>query len=128
MNDDPGDEGDEHDRDGGLEGDPIAEALERTRRLPPTAIAAVFRRYGRPLAVAVDPAAPDEPRAELQLPDGAAAVVRVLSLRMPVDVIGNHWFVMETPGDPELLAVPGPLFAAALAALSRAAVAAATED
>jgi hypothetical protein len=102
-----------------LDGDPIAEALERTRRLPPAAIAAVFQRYGHPLDVSLEPLAADEPHAALTLPDGAQAAVRVASLRMPVDVIANHWFVLEVAGVEERLAVPGPLFAAALAALSR---------
>jgi hypothetical protein len=111
----------ERDQDDRLDGDPIAEALERTRRLPVAAVAAVFRRYGRPLAIAIDALAPGDPRADLLLPDGHPATVRVVALRMPVDVIANHWFVLEVAGEPDPWAVPGPLFAAALAALSRAA-------
>jgi hypothetical protein len=107
------------DDEGALAGDPVAEALERARTLPPEAVAAVFRRYGRPLAVELAPLAPDEPRADLALEGGAAGSVRVVELRMPVDVIANHWFVLEVPGEEDRLAVAGPLFAAALAALAR---------
>jgi hypothetical protein len=105
--------------DDDLSGDPIAEAFERAQRLPPAAVEALFRRYGRPLAVPIDPLGDGEPRVDLMLADGALASVRVVELRMPVDVIANHWFVLDDGGE-EPLAVPGPLFAAALAALARA--------
>jgi len=62
----------------------------------------------------------DDQRAELALPDGGAATVRVLQVRTQVDVIANDYFVLERPGE-DALAVPGPLFAGALAALARAA-------
>jgi hypothetical protein len=103
----------------------IEEALALARELPADAVAAVFRRYGKPLdARALLPPADDEPpvddapRAELRLDDGRAATVRALAVRTAVDVIANDWFVLDGAGD-EPLAMPGPLFAAALAALSR---------
>ncbi|HZS42384.1 MAG TPA: hypothetical protein VFF06_36390 [Polyangia bacterium] len=97
--------------------DAIDEVLERARRLPADAVAAVFRRYGKPLEVALPAAADDDRRAELAFAAGTAAAVRAVEVRTRVDVIGNHWFVLESSGD-EPLAMPGPLLAAALAALS----------
>jgi hypothetical protein len=102
----------------GDEPDAIEEALALARRLPAAAIAALFHRYGKPLAAPLPPPAPDDQRVELTLDDGSAAAVRALEVRTPVDVIANHWFVLEPQGK-EPLAIPGPLFAAALAALSR---------
>lgn len=102
------------------EPDAIAEVLARARQLPPDAVAALFRRYGRPLAVELPPAAPDDRAVELALPDGAIATVRLLQVRTAVDVIANDWFVLAAPAA-EPLAIAGPLFAAALAALARAA-------
>ncbi len=99
--------------------DAIEEALALARRLPVKAVTTLFERYGKPLAVDVPPLEPDDQRAELALEDGSTATVRALQVRLPVDVIGNDWFVLETAGA-EPLAMPGPLFAAALAALSRA--------
>ena len=69
------------------------------------------------------PAEADDQRAELARPDGGAApaIVRVLQVRGYGDVIPNDYFVLERPGagDEDALAVPGPLFAAALRALAR---------
>ena len=81
---------------------------------------AIFNRYGKPLAVAMPPDAADDQRALLALPEGGAASVRVLQVRTPVDVIANDYFVLERAGE-DGLAVEGPLFAAALEALARAA-------
>ena len=82
---------------------------------------AIFSRYGKPLAVPMPPEAADDQRALLALPGGGAAGVRVLQVRAQVDVIANDYFVLEPRGDGDALAVPGPLFAAALQALARAA-------
>jgi hypothetical protein len=101
------------------EPDAIEEALALARRLPGRVVAAVFQRYGKPLAEEPPPVEPDDRRAELTLDDGAIAIVRALEVRTQVDVIGNDWFVLEAAGA-ETLALPGPLFAASLAALSRA--------
>jgi hypothetical protein len=91
--------------------DPIVEVLDRARRLPVEVVAKVFDRYGRPLA---------DDRAELepvvQLADGTQ--LGRLRHRAPVDVIANDHFVLVAPGQPAL-AMPGPLFAAAIAALDR---------
>ncbi len=113
--------------------DPVADALAIAQELPARAVAALFERYGKPLAVELPAFAPGDPHAEwlldepssadLSHPDargGASARVRALQFRMPMDVIGNDWFVLEVAGR-EPLAMPGPLFAAAVAALSRAA-------
>jgi hypothetical protein len=101
----------------------------RVAAMPPDAVLAIFRRYGRPLAVAMPPAAADDQRAVLALPaatpaDGprtptASATVRVLQVMGYGDVIPNDYFVLETPGE-EPVAVAGPFFAAALEALARA--------
>ena len=99
------------------EGDPVREALALTRAMPPATISGLFARYGKPLAL--PPGPPDDDAVALTLDDGRAATVRRLRLRMPVDVIGNDWFILETAGA-AALAIPGPLFAAALAALARA--------
>jgi hypothetical protein len=93
--------------------DPIAEALEIVRRLPAAAVGGVFARYGKPLAIELPPLGDQDLRAVVE-----GATVRAVRLRMPVDVIGNDWFVMEREGE-EPLAIPGPLFAAAVAALAR---------
>ena len=87
--------------------------------MPPDAVLAVFRRYGRPLAVAMPPAAGDDQRAVLEWPAGALATVRVLQVMGYGDVIPNDYFVLELV-DEEPLAVAGPFFAAALEALARA--------
>jgi len=106
------------DDDDGL--DAIDEALARARALPPTVVASLFARYGRPLAAPPPLLGADERRLPLAADGLAAAIVRVVSVRTAVDVIANDWFVLEADGA-EPLAVAGPLFAAALAALTRAA-------
>lgn len=90
--------------------DPIVEALDRCAALPPEAVEALFARYGRPLA---EPPVLDPVRI---LGDGEGRL-GLLSYRAPVDVIANDHFVLERRG--EALAMPGPLFAAAVAALTR---------
>ena len=80
---------------------------------------AVFRRYGKPLAVTMPALAGDDQRAELALPGGGAARVRVLQVRGYGDVIPNDYFVLEREGD-DALAVAGPMFSGALEALARA--------
>jgi len=97
--------------------------------MPPAAVLAIFRRYGRPLAVAMPPAATDDQRAILEWPAGTqaegggapvtSATVRVLQVMGYGDVIPNDYFVLETAGE-EPVAVAGPFFAAALEALARA--------
>jgi hypothetical protein len=96
--------------------------------MPPDAVLAIFRRYGRPLAVAMPPPAADDQRAILEWPagagdpgpgPGATATVRVLQVMGYGDVIPNDYFVLESTGE-EPLAVVGPFFAAALEALARA--------
>jgi len=97
--------------------------------MPPDAVLAIFRRYGRPLAVEMPPPAPDDQRAVLEWPVGApaeggrapvtSATVRVLQVMGYGDVIPNDYFVLEMAGE-EPLAVTGPFFAAALEALARA--------
>lgn len=107
------------DDDGASGLDAIDEALATAQALPATAVAALFTRYGKPLAEAPPPLAADERHLPLAGDGLAGAIVRVLSVRTAVDVIGNDWFVLEAVGA-EPLAVAGPLFAAALAALLRA--------
>lgn len=102
------------------EADPIDEVLALALTIPARAIVVVFQRYGKPLADPLPPAEAEDQRAELVLEDGAAAALRVLNARTPVDVIGNDWFILEAPGA-EPLAIPAPLFASAVAALARAA-------
>jgi hypothetical protein len=103
----------------------------RVAALPPDAVVAVFRRYGRPLAVAMPAPAADDQRAVLEwaagapatggpAPGSAAATVRVLQVMGYGDVIPNDYFVLEMTGE-EPVAVAGPFFAAALEALARAA-------
>ena len=87
--------------------------------MPPDAVLAIFRRYGRPLAVAMPPPAADDQRAVLESPPGAPATVRVLQVMGYGDVIPNDYFVLELVGE-EPVAVAGPFFAAALEALARA--------
>jgi hypothetical protein len=93
--------------------------------MPPDTVLAVFRRYGRPLAVAMPAPAGDDQRAVLERSggapaDGGSATVRVLQVMGYGDVIPNDYFVLEAAGE-EPLAVAGPFFAAALEALARAA-------
>lgn len=96
--------------------DAVAATLALARALPAELVLALFRRYGRPLDVMLPPVADDDARVRL----GDDATLRRVALRMPVDVIANDWFVLERAGA-EPLAVAGPLFAAALQALARAA-------
>ncbi len=89
--------------------------------MPPDAVLAIFRRYGRPLAVAMPAPAPDDQRAVVTFPaEGPPATVRVLQVMGYGDVIPNDYFVLEVAGE-EPVAVAGPFFAAALEALARAA-------
>ena len=81
---------------------------------------AVFRRYGKPLAVAMPPVAADDQRAELAVPGGGSARVRVLQVRGYGDVIANDYFALER-ADEDTLIVAGAMFSGALAALARAA-------
>lgn len=82
----------------------------------PEALLAIFRRYGRPLDVAIPTPAADDQRHVLEAP---GAVVRVLQVRGYGDVITNDYFVLEPRGG-DAVAVSGPFFAAALEALARA--------
>ena len=101
-------------------GDPRAEVLAALQALPAAAVEALFARYGKPLAVELEPAQDGEPAAEVARSEGGTARVRAARIRMPVDVIANDWFVWEVR-EAEPLAIPGPLFAAAVAALGRVA-------
>ena len=98
--------------------DAIGEALAQAGTLPAATVAALFARYGRPLQEAPPPLVAGERHLPLAADGLGAAVVRVINVRTAVDVIGNDWFVLEAIGA-EPLAVAGPLFAAALAALTR---------
>jgi hypothetical protein len=100
--------------------DSLPRTFARIAAMPPEAVRAIFRRYGRPLAVEMPAAAADDRRAVLELPTGAAATVRVLQVMGYGDVIPNDYFVLESAGE-DPLAVAGPFFAAALEALARAA-------
>ena len=85
---------------------------EEERLLPPGALPALFARYGRPLDDGLEPEA-----GGLDLDGGAR--LAPLAHRSPVDVLANHHFVLVRPaGAP--LAIPAPLFVAALAALAAA--------
>jgi hypothetical protein len=97
----------------------------RVAAMPAEAVVAIFRRYGRPLAVKMPAPAADDQRAVLAWPgsEGAPqppATVRVLQVMGYGDVIPNDYFVLELAGE-EPLAVAGPFFGAALEALARAA-------
>jgi hypothetical protein len=83
-------------------------------------VLAVFRRYGKPLAVPMPPVEADDQRAELAVAGGGAARVRVLQVRGYGDVIPNDYFVLER-GDEDPVAVAGPMFSGAIEALARAA-------
>jgi hypothetical protein len=91
----------------------VAATLEQAGALPAELVLAVLRRYGRPLEMPPPPPAADDKLVTL---DGAT--LRRVRLRLPVDVIANDWFVLERAGETPL-AVPGPLFAAALTAVAR---------
>jgi hypothetical protein len=101
-------------------GDPRAEVLAALQALPAAAVEALFGRYGKPLAVELEPARDGEPVAEVVRAQGGTARVRTARIRVPVDVIANDWFVWEVAGE-DPVAIPGPLFAAAVAALGRVA-------
>ena len=88
--------------------------------MSPTAVLAIFKRYGRPLAVDMPAPAADDQRAVLEQPEGGPATVRVLQVRGYGDVIPNDYFVLEPPDGPAV-AVSAPFFASALEALARAA-------
>jgi hypothetical protein len=95
--------------------DPIAQALAECAALSVADVLALFERYARPLAdpdLVLDPV--------VTLADGETRVGR-LRHRAPVDVIANDHFVLVSP-DAEPRAMPGPLFAAAVAALTRRAL------
>lgn len=98
----------------------LPRTFARVAAMPPDAVLAIFRRYGRPLAVEMPAAAPDDQRARLERPDGSPGTVRVLQVMGYGDVIPNDYFVLEAVGE-DPLAVAGPFFAAALEALARAA-------
>ena len=91
--------------------------------MPPDAVLAIFRRYGRPLAGRDAAAAADDQRAVAGVARRrapvASATVRVLQVMGYGDVIPNDYFVLEAAGE-EPVAVAGPFFAAALEALARA--------
>jgi len=96
----------------------IEEALARAAMLPGPTLAALFARYGRPLDETLPPAHADEPRLDVAVAADVVATVRAINVRTMVDVIGNDWFVFEAP-HADALAMPGPLFASAVAALTR---------
>lgn len=98
----------------------LPRTFARVAALPPDAVLAIFRRYGRPLAVEMPVAAPDDRRATLERPGSGPATVRVLQVMGYGDVIPNDYFVLELDGETPV-AVAGPFFAAALEALARAA-------
>ena len=99
----------------------MEETFAQIAAVPPQAVLGIFGRYGKPLAVAMPALAADDQQALLSVPgDDAAARVRVLQVLGYGDVIPNDYFVLER-GAAEAVAVPGPLFSAALGALARAA-------
>lgn len=85
--------------------------------LPPAAVPAVFRRYGRPLDEQV--VLPQEVFLEVPLPAGTARL-RPLRFRPLGHVEPLDYLVLERSGA-EPLAAPAPLVAAALRALAAAA-------
>ena len=87
------------------------ELLARAQALPAGAVAALFRRYGKPLEML-----PGEDARRVTLAAGVTlAWVRV---RTAVDVIANDWFVLEGVG--EAVGMPGPLLASLVGALEAA--------
>jgi hypothetical protein len=100
--------------------DNLPRTFDRIAAMPPDAVLAIFRRYGRPLDVRMPAPAPDDQRATLTPPGRLPATVRVLQVLGFGDVIPNDYFVLEL-GDESALAVSGPFFASALEALARAA-------
>lgn len=100
--------------------DGLAVTFARIAAMPAGAVLAIFRRYGRPLAVGMPAPAADDRRALLQRPTGAPGTVRVLQVMGYGDVIPNDYFVLEVAGE-DAVAVSAPFFASALEALARAA-------
>jgi hypothetical protein len=104
--------------------DALPATFARVAAMPPDAVLAIFRRYGRPLAVKMPAPAADDHSVVLAPPgsevaDGPPGTVRVLQVMGYGDVIPNDYFVLELAGE-EPLAVAGPFFAAAVEALARA--------
>jgi hypothetical protein len=106
--------------DNSREEDGLSVTFARITAMSSQAVLAIFRRYGRPLAVEMPPPVGDDRRAVLKRPDGQAATVRVLQVMGYGDVIPNDYFVLEIAGE-DPVAVTGPFFASALEALARAA-------
>lgn len=106
--------------------DNLPRTFARIAAMPPQAVLAIFRRYGRPLAVEMPAPAKDDRQAVLPASPGdepgtgAPAIVRVLQVMGYGDVIPNDYFVLESAGE-DPVAVAAPFFAAALEALARAA-------
>lgn len=94
--------------------DPIAHALAACAALPPATTLALFARYGHELEL--EPGTSPELDPEIVLADGITRVGR-LRFRAPVDVIANDHFVLHSNRQ-GASAMPGPLFAAAIAALT----------
>jgi hypothetical protein len=100
--------------------DGLASTFARIGAMSPDAVLAIFRRYGRPLAVDMPPSVADDRRAVVQRAGDEPATVRVLQVMGYGDVIPNDYFVLEVAGE-DAVAVTGPFFASALEALARAA-------
>lgn len=98
----------------------MARTFDRIALMSPGAVLAIFKRYGRPLAVEMPAPAADDQRAVLEQPEGGPATVRVLQVMGYGDVIPNDYFVLE-PAEGPAVAVSAPFFASALEALARAA-------
>ena len=97
--------------------DPVwLRALSQCAALPLDAIDALFARYGRPLESGAPAFDEGVLLPVVLLADGATRVGR-LRHRAPVDVISNDYFLRTRAGE-EPSAIPGPLFAAAIAALT----------
>jgi len=94
--------------------DPIALALSQCAALPIATTLALFARYG--YALDLDPGTPPELDPEIVLEDGITRVGR-LRFRARVDVMANDHFVLHSERQPAS-AMPGPLFAAAIAAIT----------
>jgi len=77
--------------------------------LPAGALAAVFARYGKPLAAPAPPADASAP----PLRDAAGALVRTFSFMRWGDVLPQTYVLFHAPGAEPLVA-PAPLVAAAL--------------
>ena len=96
----------------------IEEALARAALLPGPAVAALFARYGRPLDEPPLPRAPASRASRWRRPTASSPPCAPSTCARWSTLIGNDWFVLEAPGEPTL-AMPGPLFASAVAALTR---------